>query len=426
MSSRTLERRLRTIRAGGPFQAGSRARLIELSQFEFMNSIRCYHLAVRTNHPDLAEEMLRRAARQAEDVSELLAVASLRRRIREARSPQSDQDGLRCLMRARSQARDRLERLQIARELFHYGGIRQARAMLAADGVFRADTPLSHFEMAVVLQCGPWLGDEERTDLAHRAAARLNHDRQSGALGRYPATYANRLLDAVRAVHVPLSEEVRQRLDPGFLADPPQTTWPGRTDDDWPTFQARIDAAVADSDEDAPAQLDAFLGVPGSALSFGFRVMVTARLRTQVEALIDEARQALPALPAERTPIARSAEGGAGFRTIQLCDLWRLRLAGPAGEGGPSAVRLREFFDAERELTDEWEAERRSASRPALRQVVRTGRALEESLTTLVGPEQRAYRHPVLRSLFEKVDLDVRSLRAEAAEQVRSARRELA
>jgi len=37
-----------------PWHDHFRARLIELSQFEFMNSIRCYHLAVRTNHPDLA------------------------------------------------------------------------------------------------------------------------------------------------------------------------------------------------------------------------------------------------------------------------------------------------------------------------------------------------------------------------------------
>ncbi len=403
-----------------------RARLIELSQFEFMNSIRSYHLAVQTSHPDLAEEMLRRAAGQAEGVSELLAVAILGRRIREARSPQSDQDGLRCLMRARSQARDRLERLQIAHELFHYGGIRQARAMLLEEGVFRAGTPLSHFEMTVVLQCGPWLSEEERAGLAHRAAARLNRARRSGALGGYPATYANRLLAAVRAVHTPLSEAVQRSLDPGFLANFPGSTRPGQSEDDWPAFRDRIDAAMADSDEDAPTHLDEWLGATGADLSFGFRVMVTAHLRTHLEALIDGARQVRPTLPAERAPIAKSADGGAGFRTIQLCDLWRLRLTAPPGEADRSAAQLREFFDTERKLTDEWEAGRRSVSRPTLRQVVRVGRVLEESLTTLVGPGQRTHRHPVLRALFEKVDLDAGSLRAEVAERIRSARRELA
>lgn len=410
----------------GRWQDRCRARLIELSQFDFMNSIRSYDLVTRTNHQDLAEELLRRAARQAEGVSELLTVAILRSRIRAARLAQSDQEGLWCLTKARSQARDRLELLQIAREFFHYGGGREARAILREEGVFQADTLLSHIEMVAVLQCGPWLSEEERAGLASRAVARLDQDRRSGALGAYPATYANRLLDAVKEVDPPLSEAIRRNLDPGCLAATPGTVWPGRTDDDWPTVRSRIDGAVADSSENASPHLVDWLGAAGAAPSFGLRVMVTSHLRQHLQALIDEARRALPQVRDEQTPIAKSADGGDGVRTIQLCDLWRVRLSGPPRETKRNAARLQEFFNTERMLLDEWEEDRRGASRPTLRQVVRVGQALEESLATLIGPEQRAHRHPVLRAIFDKVDLDVQSLHAEAAEQVRAARRELA
>jgi tetratricopeptide (TPR) repeat protein len=402
-----------------------RGRLVELSQFEFMNSIRSYHLVLRHNHQDLAEELLQRAARQAEGVSELLTIAILRRRNRSARPTQSDQEGLQCLMRAQPQARDRLERLQIARELFHYGGGAEARAILAEEGALRPGTPLSHVEMAVVLQCGPWLSEEERAGLARRAAARLGQDRRSGALGAYPATYASRLLNAVRGVDAALSEAVRRNLDAGFTLSHSAAAWPGRTDDDWPAIRDRIDAAIDGSGADAQADLDAWPDIAGTGTSFGLRVMVTAHLRSRLVALIDEARQVQPTIPPERTPIAKSADGGDGFRTIQLCDLWRLRLTGAPTAVDRSTVRLRQFFDTEQTLLGEWEERRRSASRPVLRQVVRVGQALEESLTALVGPAQRAYRHPVLRALFEQIELDVRSLRSETADQVSSARREL-
>jgi hypothetical protein len=402
-----------------------RARLIELSQFEFMNSLRSYHLARLTNHQDLAEEMLQRAARQAEGVSELLTIAVLRRIIRAARPVRSDQDGLWCLMRARSLARDRLERLQIARELFYYGFSSEARAILSEEGTFRADTRLSHSEMVVVLQCGPGLTEEERASLAHRAAVRLNKDRRSGALGKYPATYASRLLAAVRAVDEPLYAAIAESLDPALLNANFGTVWPGRLDDDWPTVRGRIDEAAADASDDARPRLDEWLGVTGGAPSFGLRFMVTSHLRTQLGALIDEARRVLPTLPAERVPIAKSADRGDGVRTIQLCDLWRMRLTAPPAEADRSAARLREFFDAEQQMLDEWEAGRRSASMPTLSRVVRVGQALEESLTRLIGPDQRAHCHPVLRALFEKLDADTRSLRAEAAEQVGSALGEL-
>jgi tetratricopeptide (TPR) repeat protein len=402
-----------------------RDRLIELSQFEFMNSIRSYHLALQHNHQDLAEELLQRAARQAEGVSELLAVAILRRMNRSARPTRSDQEGLQCLMRAQPLARDRLERLQIARELFYYGGGAEARAILSEEGALQPGTPLSHMEMAVVLQCGPWLSEEERAGLARRAAARLGQDRRSGALGAYPATYASRLLNAVPDVDAPLSQAIRQHLDPAFLPSYYGAAWPGRTDDNWPAIRDRIDEAIVDSDTDAPADLDAWPGLTGVPSSFGLRVMVTAHLRSRLETLIDEARQVLPTIPAEQIPIAKSADGGDGIRTIQLCDLWRLRLTSPPSGADRSAARLRQFFDTEQKLLDEWEERRRSASGPILRQVVRVGQALEESLTALVGPEQRAHRHPVLSALFDQIELDVRSLRAETAEQVRSARREL-
>ncbi|MEU1260369.1 hypothetical protein ACWHLZ_15895 [Streptomyces chartreusis] len=398
-------------------------RIVELSQFDFKNAIRAYELVARVGHHGQAEGLLLRAAKQAESVSELLAVAALRRRVRAA---PTRQEGLRCLTRARREARHRLERLQVAYELFCYGQIRDARTLLMDEGVFADDQPLTHVEVIVVLQCRQWLADREIDDLVNRAVHRLNLDHRSGKLGEFGRQYGERLLTVLED-SAPLSERVSRELDSALVDPLPETAWPGRSDDDWAAVRERIDSAVDIEQDGRPLDVTACLGSADRARSFGLRFAVCDHLRERMHELLAELRRAAPELPAEETPVYKRHDSGGGSRTIQLCDLWRARLTAAPGDEEEQAVSaLQAFFDMEQALLRQWESRRRETSAPKLRRTLRVAEALRESLGTLLGSSERGHAHPVLRSLYRHIDLDVAAFSAEVAERIREIRRELA
>jgi transcriptional regulator with XRE-family HTH domain/tetratricopeptide (TPR) repeat protein len=402
-------------------------RLVELSQFEFKNAVRSHELVVRAGHQDLAEELLLRAARQAESVSELLAVAVLRRRVRSSRALQVDQEGLWCLARALGEARDRLERLQIARELFHYGRIRDARGILVDERVLAHDTALSHIEMTAVLQCGPWLTTEERDRLVARAKHRLLLDHRSGALGAHVETYRNRLVETLAAFDRPLADRVADELADPTPDAATDAGRPGPTDGTWPSIRDRLDQALDDDAGETPVALDAFLGTADPAGSFGLRLALCGHLRGRLVDLLDTLRGVAASVPADETPVSKADDRGDGPRTIELCDLWRAHIMRPDGNGGQTTqARLSAFLDTEQTLLERWERSRREASMPTLRQIARVADALAASLGTLVGTAERDQVHPVLSAIFEHVRLDAASLVEQAAEEARLARRELA
>ncbi|MFE2280617.1 hypothetical protein ACFXAE_26015 [Streptomyces sp. NPDC059454] len=398
-------------------------RIVELSQFDFKNAIRAYELVARIGHHGQAEDLLLRAARQAESVSELLAVAALRRRVRAA---PTRQEGLRCLTRARREARHRLERLQVAYELFCYGQIRDARALLVHEGVFAGDQPLTHVEMIVVLRCRRWLTDQEVDDLVHRAVRRLNLDHRSGELGEFGRQYGERLL-TVCEDSAPLSERISQDLDSALVDPLPGTPWPGRSDDDWEAIRDRIDKMVHFEHDERALDITACLGSADPAQSFGLRFAICDHLRERMHQLLAELRRDAPALPAEETPISKRRDPGVGTRTIQLCDLWRARLTAAPGDDEAQAVSaLQVFLDTEQALLRQWESRRRQTSAPKLRRTLRVAEALRDFLDTLLGSSEREHAHPVLRSLFRHIDRDVAAFSTDVAERIEELRRELA
>lgn len=396
-----------------------RERLVELSQFDFMNGIRTCRIAVRAGYGDLAEELLLRAAKQAESVSELVAVA-VERRSGLPRSVRSDQEALRCLAKARGIARDRLERLQIAQELFGYGAIRDGRALLEADGALSTVTPLTHSETIALLQCTPWCTDEERRDAVVRAAQRLARDDAAGVLGPYPDRYGFRLISVVTQVAPPMEKEVRTLLTPRLTASPIRPSWTGDLVDQWERDRARLDTLLGPADDDpARVSADAELGSLCTTGSFGLRLLIVKHLRGLLAEQQEEIRGTLPTVPPPRVPVDRWYDNLEGPRVVILCDLWRSRILGDEAADVPG------FVDEERQLAEEWEQHRREKSAPALRRVVRTADALGLALTALIDARQRDTAHPILQALFAGLRDDVERLTAEAAEQARAARHQL-
>ncbi|WP_405906122.1 hypothetical protein OG742_09795 [Streptomyces sp. NBC_00828] len=389
-------------------QDSYRQRLGELSRFEFKNTIRLYRLIARTGrHHAQAEELLLQAARQAEGVSELLSVAILRRN---AKTPQSREEGLRCLERALGEARDRLEWLEVARELFEHGRIRSARAVLAIERVLLPTTVLTPVEVIVTLQCGSWLTAAECEELALRGAGLLNLDHRSGRLSEFGGVFGERLIATIELFDRSLAQRVTRVLDPplrapavyadlGYSPDSAQ----GYTTD-WPTDYVRS-AFTPDS--------------------FGGRLDVCATLWRWLHEELEDAHSVMPSLGEEQTPLSRVDERGDSPRTIELCDLWRARLTASDDEFAQASAGLEAFFDRERTLMEWWESARRRKSEPPLRRALRCAEELRRCLGDLLGPEETHHAHPVLRTFFGHIALEAGELRDEVAERTRRIEGEL-
>jgi hypothetical protein len=400
-------------------------RLIEMSKLEFKNAIRCYALVRRAGQQDLAEGLLLRLAKQAEGVSELLAAAVLRRST--PMTVQAREEGLWCVRRALTEARDRSERLQIAREFFHYGQIGEARTVLRDERVLLADQQLSHADMTVLLQCAEWLTRDELQDLADRAIARLLADQGAGVLGRDGAAYGQRLLTYAKAVEPQADTWLSERIAHGLgtsLGDGAESVWRGASDEQWPAIQERLDSDVDELDAQSPINLEA-VASPDS--SFGLRLSAVEGLRTALATWVDRARQVHVEVPQAEIPLSDAEDRGDRPRTIQLSDLWRAHLTPQPDEekAREAAGALRAFFEEERLLRERWNRSRQEAAAPRLRRAVRIGEALLELLPIMLGPAERNDVHPIFRDLFAQADADVATLATEVTEQVALLRREL-
>lgn len=399
-------------------------RLIELSKLEFKNAVRCYALVRRAGQQDLAEGLLLRLAKQAEGVSELLAAAVLRRST--PMTVQAREEGLWCVRRALTEARDRSERLQIAREFFHYGQIGEARTVLRDERVLLADQQLSHADMTVLLQCAEWLSRDNLQDLADRAVGRLLADQGAGVLGRDGAAYGQRLLAYARAVEPQTDTWLSERIENGLgtsLGARAESVWGGASDKRWPAIQERL---YSDIEEDAQSPIN-LAAVTSPDSSFGLRLSAVEGLRTALATWVDKARQVPVAVPQVEVPLSAAEDRGDRPRTIQLSDLWRAHLTPQPDEekAREAAGALRAFFEEERLLRQRWNRSRQEAAAPSLRRAVRIGEALLELLPSVLGPAERHDVHPIFRDLFAQADADVATLATEVSEQVAMLRREL-
>ena len=398
-----------------------RDRLLELSELEFKNAVRSYPLFARAGLQDLAEELLVRAGRAAESVSELVTVSVLCREGQAWRMGQVNPVGLRCLTRALNEARDRLERLEVARELFHYGQIRKGRDVLVSERVLTRDAGLSHIEAVAALQCGSWLGPDERETLASAAARRLLADHQSGALTPDAAVYADRLVAAVGGSDGMLAGHVQSLLGELRREGRRARAWSGSSVMDLTSIRQHVDAWL-DNDAEPGDEADGLF--PAAEPSFGLRLAVLSELGSILSDLRVRTASAVPPVAAEDTPI-RMDPSGDGIRAIQLGDLWRRRLLG-GGADEEVAAQLSDFLAEEVELTERWEQRRMEGIKDTTRRMLRVCQGLTWVLRCLLGPAERDHAHPVLRELYGAVARDVDQMLSEVAEATAGARRELA
>jgi hypothetical protein len=398
-----------------------RARLRELSLLEFKNAVRSIGLFRQAGLHDVAEELLIRAARSAESVSELIAVAELCRP-QGGRMGQLNRLGYGCLMRAARESRDRFERFRVAHELFAYGQVASGRAILEEERAFSSDTDLSHAEAVAVLQCATWLPRDRVRAVARAAVERLGRDAHSGVLGVDYRTYADRLGGILASQGIQLDIQIREPspASAAVVADEPDTTsWAQRVEhiSAWVEQADEPDAQGGEDATDYPFELD-------RSAPRGERLVLAIHLLKLLSEAQAAVRSVRPDAPPETVPV-RLDMSGDGVRTVELGDLWRSRLAGPSSEHGQADELLRAFYAREQELDEGWEERLRAAAEDDNRKLVRVCDLLSRCLDAVMGQDEPTAGNPIVRGLDDALVRDVERLQGEIDEAVANADHDL-
>jgi hypothetical protein len=387
-------------------------RLLELSRLEFKNGIRLIQLADVHGLRDLIEELFLQVAKQAEGVSEFLAVVVLRRRVTGWPNSSVQQEVRWCLAQARNAARTRQERLEIARELFHCGQHGEAHDILAAERVTAQDTELSHAEMVAALQCGAWLTPDERTGLAERAVRQLNLDHLAGALGPDAYHYAERLRLVGEENGL---TELDSALHPGLLTRSSPPSAGTRSHGAASTVMEVLDTELRTGGDLTAWARTTFAS--DALTSIGVRLVMCSRLRALLVSRVKAIRAQRPEMPEDGTPIRMGADDNT--LVIQLCDAWRARLGSSGAAPDLADSRIRDLQAADRERERQWEMTRRRDTEPWWRGVKNTAEALSIVLSEVIGPAEKSETNPVLVEIIMQIRRDVAALTDEASEQIR-------
>jgi hypothetical protein len=372
-------------------------RLQDLSRFEFQHLIRAYEVFSRVNRQDIAESLLARASKLAEGAEENLAIAVARRRSAWFRPNEPDPEGLACLVRAEKEARDRLERLQLAREFFLYGQIQAGRRVLEQEGILVQARDLQPIEFIVAIQCGPWLTQGEFRFLVKEAVDSLFRSLEAGLDRKYAPRFAQRLVGAISSIDESALGEHARLLDlatPGKEeSDHVQQEQAYEASDrwEWKTWQMAVRAAKAADDLSTEEQLLGDMLAAVESLDADLKYAVLKFLYCELDEALVEAFTACPKTEPEETPYTKSGKVIGNWRAQILTDLWKAFIASATDKDRAIAeARIRSFHDDERRCLTDWEKKRRRDNAKYLRRALVFGKVAEAILESLLvrGDEQ--------------------------------------
>ena len=403
-------------------------RLVELSQFDFQHVMRAHGFFAKTNRQDLAEALAQRACKLAEGAAENLAVAIARRKAASFNAVQGDPQGLQCLRKAEKESRNRLERLQIARELFHHGRVQWAHRILEGEGVFVNGNGFDPIEYIVVLQCRPWLKPDAYQDLFQRAKKALPSALQIGAIERYAARFWDRLAETA-GIDIPDDDPIRRQTAAERSTDEGSATTSdagGLQASPWKIWRDQMQTAIANDNLEAGSALfEDGVARQGQCSSFELRMATWSWVYQQLEQALDTAAMQRPQWEPSETPISKSPTL-LDERALQVSELWRRYLSAADAEGRQEARKqVESFYAMEKQLMAAWEVMRHQESERPLRRALFYAEVAMRLLPTLVSDRERSESHPLLRGLYECAALDSDRLVKRMAQHVDDIRRQL-
>jgi hypothetical protein len=367
-------------------------RLEELSEFEFPHLMRAWQLYKDSGRADLAAHALKRADALAESPEEHLILAIAR----------NDRTGLDHLLRAERESTDRLERLEIARELARYGQMTRARRILKQERVFESGVSLEPLEYIIALECGaPCLTKEEIEALSKRAEAHLEQDLKSGLIKKYGDLFIERLsrsaTTSLKANEWPSHTE---KLDES--GDPIWKSWATsleRLDD--PSLleeeRTRVEARVSELGAD-------------SVILF-HHIILWEQLFRILHSGLEAIRRLHPARAPEETPISRADSFVENARVKMVSRLWRDYLTSEdSGQQATHLNRVRDFYREEQRLENEWETLRRGEQKVML---IKAGYMIEygeDLLAEIRGQMRQADAWPPFLAISDHMHRDIDAL----------------
>jgi hypothetical protein len=378
-------------------------RIEELSQSDFQHAIRAVEFYASYQRSDIAAALLTRAHRLAESSEERLQLAMAQR---ELSAGQADPRVAARLDEAERESRDRLERLQIAREWARNGRTQRARNILNVEGVIGGTQRFEPIEYIVALQCGsPCLATKELEELGRQAEAALYRDLRAGAFPRGATTFFQRLHEHAAVVTVPAATAA---------ADADEAN---DSDSGWQSFTRSLERSkhLTDLEEErrllnenlAAVTRDEF--VTYALWDYAFK---------DLQALQDAVQGVRPPLEPGQTPISRSESVAGGARARQVSELWRAYLA-EASEDGANRQRswdaIRDFERDERALEREWQRLREQEQHAHAGRLALLVESAREVLAAIAETEQTRSPWPFFLDLRARILQDIETLRGELA-----------
>ncbi len=367
-------------------------RLEELSEFEFPHLIRSWQLYKDCGRADLAAHMLQRADQLAESPEEHLILAVAR----------NDRIGLDHLLRAERESTNRLERLEIAKELTRYGQMTRARRILKAERVFESGESLEPLEYVIALQCGhPCLTKEEIAALSKRASAHLEQDLQAGLIKKYGDRFIERL-----------SKFATTSLNAkNWLAQAEEFDESGNSI--WNSWTASLekldDPTILEEERTTVENQVAELG-ENSMILF-FYLGVWEQLFVTLDSILESIKRQRPARELAETPISRTDSFAENVRAKTVSRLWRDYLTSEESERASELLqRVKGFYREEQRLENEWEMLRRGERQGMLKKagyMVEYGRDL---LAQIRSQMDKADSWPRFLAISEHIYRDIDTL----------------
>lgn len=401
-------------------------RMTELAKFEFQHLLRAYEFFRQAGRQDIAESLLRRAADLAEGPADCLAIAVARRKLPWFNSADVDPQARSLLEQAGRESRDRLERMQIAREHFYQGQIQQARQILEEEGLFDERRRFEHIEYVIGLQCGRWLKPEEFASLARRATDALADDVKTCKIRHFDGAFLRRLRTSIALV----DPDLAQRLDRSWVSpkeedDTAKKSPKGFAAGPWKQWTDAMQALR--EGDDAEREQEAFLEKVTELQNdraFEESLATWAWAQDQVYEALDTALAAGPDDKDEPRPISKTLTLEDDVRAFDLCSLWRQVLDSDDSTRSRARAGIRAFYLAEDQLIQRWdELRRRKADKPLRRALFYVDRSC--ALLDVLDAGLEGTTHPVLQGLSQVIREDCQRQRERCVVVVRAIQSEL-
>lgn len=405
-------------------------RLEEMSHDNFQNLIRAYELFTKAGRQDVAESLLSSASELAESPEEFLELAIARRKVSWFSSREGDQLGLTSLRKADAESRDRLERLQIARECCYYGDLARARAILAEERIWDRSQDLTPAEYALALSSSLCFAPDELRSVYEAAIKNLTNSRESGLIRYYPERFVDRLSNILRLDPKVLrrrfqqsagGEEAREEvLNVERPEEPDGVPDPGEESPDsslWRMWRARVTKAESLAE---PAALAEPLDEICRALDeqdIDTLIALWEWAYERMSANLRRAAQVRLELEQDVTPISKSGTIHDDWRAQELTDDWRRYLRSTDGTARTKVLReIEAFNEREVELLQDWESRKEAQQRPLLAKALAFGRMGQSVVRALRGRNHDVW--PVFWEMERTMIADLESIMADLDEQL--------